>query len=70
MQGLLETVNRHTTCPALIPSEHRQTILFDGEPLEGVDKFEYLGSIFIANGQGTKEIRSILSSAILSLAAA
>ncbi len=26
----------------------------DGEPLECVDKFKYLGSMFIANGQGTE----------------
>ncbi len=34
------------------------TVLLDGEPLEDVDKFKYLGSMFVANGQGTEEIRS------------
>ncbi len=33
-------------------------ILLDGESLEDVDKFKYLGSLFVANGQGTEEIRS------------
>ncbi len=36
------------------PGEQRQAGLLDCEPLEGVDKFKYLG----ANGQGTEEIRS------------
>ncbi len=26
--------------------------------MEDVDKFKYLGSMFVANGQGTEEIRS------------
>ncbi len=69
MQGLLETVNRHAaaiclciTAPktkvmsALIPGEQHQAVLLDGEPLEDVDKFKYLGSMFVANGQGTDEI--------------
>ncbi len=43
---------------ALIPGEQRQAVLLDGEPLEDVDKFKYLGSMFIANGQGTEDIRS------------
>ncbi len=43
---------------ALIPGEQRQAALLDGEPLEYVDKFKYLGSMFVANGQGTEEIRS------------
>ncbi len=71
MQGLLEAVNRHATAvgmrinasktkamSALIPGEQRQTVLLDGEPLDDVDKFKYLGSMFVANGQGTEEIRS------------
>ncbi len=33
-------------------------VLLDGESLEDVDKFKYLGSMFAANGQGTEEIRS------------
>ncbi len=43
---------------ALIPGEQRQSVLLHGEPMEDVDKFKYLGSMFIANGQGTEEIRS------------
>ncbi len=71
MQGLLEAANRHAAAvgmrinasktkvmSALIPGEQRQAILLDGEPLEDVDKFKYLGSMFVANGQGTEEIRS------------
>ncbi len=71
MQGLLEAVNRHAAAvgmrikasktkvmSALIPGEQRQAVLLDGEPLEDVDKFKYLGSIFVSNGQGTEEIRS------------
>ncbi len=70
MQGLLEAVNRHASAvgmrinasktkvmPALIPGEQRQAVLLDGEPLEDVDQFKYLGSMFVANGQGTEEIR-------------
>ncbi len=43
---------------ALIPGEQRQDVLFYGEPLEDVDKFKYLSSMFVANGQGSEEIRS------------
>ncbi len=35
---------------ALIPGEQHQTVLPDGEPLEDVDKFKYLGSMFAASG--------------------
>ncbi len=69
MQDLPETVEHHAATvgmrinalktnvmPARIPGEQRQTVLLDGEPLGEVDKeFEYLGSMFIANGQGTEE---------------
>ncbi len=70
VQGLLEAVNRHAAVgmhinasktkvmSALIPGEQRQAVLLDGEPLEDIDKFKYLGSMFVANGQGTEEIRS------------
>ncbi len=71
MQGLLEAVNRHAAAvcmhinasktkvmSALIPGEQRQAVQLDGEPLEDADKFKYLGSMFVANGQGTEEIRS------------
>ncbi len=43
---------------ALVPDEQRQAVLLDGEPLEDVEKFKYLGSMFVANGQGTEETRS------------
>ncbi len=71
MQGLIEVVNRLAAevdmsinasktkvMLALIPGEQRQAVLLDGEPLEDVDKFKCLGSMFVANGQGTEEIRS------------
>ncbi len=74
MQGLLEAVNRNTTTvgmrinasktrviSAFIPGEQRQAVLLDGEPLEDVAKFKYLGSLFNANGQGTKEVRSTIN---------
>ncbi len=32
--------------------------MLDAELLEDVVKFKYLGSMFVANGQGTEEIRS------------
>ncbi len=43
---------------ALIPGEQRQAVLLDGEPLVDVEKLKYLGSMFVANGQGTEEIYS------------
>ncbi len=46
---------------ALIPGEQYQAVLLDGEPLEDVDKFKHLGSMFVANGQGTEEIRSSIN---------
>ncbi len=71
MQGLLEAVNRHAAAvgirinasktkviSALISGEQRQAVLLDGEPLEDVEKFKYMGSMLVANGQGTGEIRS------------
>ncbi len=45
----------------VIPGEQRQAVLLDGEPLEDVVKFKYLGSMFVATGQGTDEIRSTLN---------
>ncbi len=70
-QGLLEAVNHHAAAfglrikasktqvmLALIPGEQRQAVLIDGEPFEDVDKFMYLGPMFVANGQGTEENRS------------
>ncbi len=71
MHGQLEAVNRRAAAvgmrinaskikvmSALIPGEQRQAVLLVGEPLENVDKFKYLGSMFVANGQGTEEIRN------------
>ncbi len=71
MQGLPEAVNRHAAAVGmrinasttkvmspLIPGEQRQVVLLDCEPLEDVDRFKYLGSTFVANGQGTEGIRS------------
>ncbi len=43
---------------AIIPSEQRQAVLFDVEPLEDVDTFKHLGSMVVANGQGIEDIRS------------
>ncbi len=34
--------------------------MLDGESLKGVDKFKYLGSIVIANGQGTEDFRKFI----------
>ncbi len=71
MQGLLEAVNCHAAAvgmrinasktnvlSALIPGEQRQAVLLDGEHLGDVDKFKYLGSMIVANGQGTGEIEA------------
>ncbi len=44
---------------ALIPGEQCQTVMLHAEPLEDVDKLEYLGSMFIANGQGAKEVNLV-----------
>ncbi len=57
MQGLLEAVKHHAAAvgmrinalkakvmSALIPDEQSQAVLLDGEPLEDVEKFKYLGS--------------------------
>ncbi len=43
--------------PALISEEQRHVILGDGEPLEDVGRFEYIGSVFPANSQNTEELR-------------
>ncbi len=71
LQGLLEADNRHAAAvgmrnnasktkvmSALIPGEQRQAILLDGKPLEDVERFKYLCSMFVTSGQGTEEIRS------------
>ncbi len=43
---------------ALITGEQAQAVLVDGELFEDVGKLKYLGSMLIANGQGTEEIRN------------
>ncbi len=43
---------------AFIPGEQCQAVLLDGEPVEDFEKFKDLSSLFIANGQGTEQIRS------------
>ncbi len=61
MQGLLEAVNRHAAAvgmrinasktkvmSTLIPGEQHQAVLLDGEPLEDVERFKYLVSMFVA----------------------
>ncbi len=71
MQDLLEAVSRHAAAGGvrintsktkvmspLIPGEQRQAVMLDGDHLEDVDKFKYLGSMFVVNGQGTDEISS------------
>ncbi len=40
-------VSKTKVMSPLIPGEQRQTALLDGEPLEGVDKFKHLSSMFI-----------------------
>ncbi len=63
LQGLLEAADRHAAIigmcinaskakvmSALIPGEQRHAVLLDGEPVEDIEKFKYLGSIFVAKG--------------------
>ncbi len=65
LQGLHEAVYRHAATvgmrinasktnvkSAFIPSKQRQAVLLNGEPLEDVDKFKYLGPMLVANSQG------------------
>ncbi len=55
---------RISVMSALIPGAQLQAVLFDGESLEDVDKFKYLGSMFIENGLGTEEIKSRINLAL------
>ncbi len=74
MRGLFEGVSHHAAAvgmlinpskvrvmSALIPGEQCQVVLLDGEPLDDVDKYKYLSSMSVANGQGTEDIRSIIT---------
>ncbi len=45
----------------LISGEQRQVVLLDDEPLEYDDRLKYLGSMFIANGQGADKTRRRMS---------
>ncbi len=56
--GMRINASKTKMMSALIPGEQRQAVLLDGEPLEDVDKFKCLDSMFVTNGQGTEEIRS------------
>ncbi len=72
VQGMLGAVNHHSTIAdmhinasktkamlAFIPGEQDQAIPPDGESLENIDKFKYLSSMFVQNGQGSGTIRSV-----------
>ncbi len=43
---------------ALITGEQHQAVLLDGEPLEEVNRFKCIDSMFIATGQSTEQIWS------------
>ncbi len=71
MQGLLEAANHHSAAVGirikasntnamseLIRGELCQAALPHGEPLEDFNRLKYLGSMFVANSQGTEEIRN------------
>ncbi len=49
---------------ALTSGVKRKTVLLGGKTLEAVDKFRYLGAMFIANSQGIEEISSITNLAL------
>ncbi len=51
-------VSKTKVMSALIPGEQRQAALLHGEPSEDVDKFKYVDSVFVGNGQGTGKIRN------------
>ncbi len=69
MQGMLEAANRHAAAvgmrinaskskvvSTLVPGEHGQAVILDGEQLEGIEKFKYLGSIFRAPKRSEAEL--------------
>ncbi len=58
MVGIRINASKTKVMSARIPGEQRQAVLFDGELLEDVDRFKYLASTFVANSQGTEDIRS------------
>ncbi len=68
-QGLLESVNRQATAVRCTSTPRRprrcqhlslasSAVLLDGDPLEDFGKLKYLGSMFVAIGQGNEEISS------------
>ncbi len=46
--GMRINASKTKVMSTLIPGEQRQAVLLDSEPLEDVDKFKHLGSIFVA----------------------
>ncbi len=56
MQGLLEAVNRHAAAVGMRINASKTKVM--PALIPGVDKFKYLGSMFVVNGQGTEKIRS------------
>ncbi len=65
MQGPLEAVNRYVAAvgvrinasktkvmSAVFHGEQRQAVLLDGEPLEHIDEFKCIGSMFVAKQPG------------------
>ncbi len=61
MQGLLEAVNCHAAAVGMRINASKTKVLsaliHGDQRLEDVDKFKYLGSMIVANGQGTGGIR-------------
>ncbi len=51
--GMHISASKTKVMSTIIPGGQRQAVLLDGEPLEDVYKFRYLGSIFVANGLST-----------------
>ncbi len=50
----LQLASKTKVMSVLSPGEQRQALLLDGEPLEDVDKFKYLGSIIVATARTPK----------------